>query len=79
MKRVKIQQTIKYEIDVPDDWNRQISEIVNTKDKEFLKQYDKIFDIEEAYDSTYIANKYDKCSVPDNLKIIHTTILDKQK
>lgn len=37
MKRVKIQQTIKYEIDVPDDWNRQISEIVNTKDKEFLK------------------------------------------
>lgn len=77
MKRVKIQQTIEYEIFVPDDWNRQTSELVDTKDKEFLKYYDGIYDIEDTYDETYIANKYYNSSVPDNLRTIHTTILDK--
>lgn len=76
MKRVKIQQTIEYEIDVPDDWNRQTSLIVDTKDKEFLKYYDEIYDIEDCYDEMAIANKYYNSSTPDNLRTIHTTIID---
>lgn len=76
MKRVKIQQTIEYEIDVPDDWNRQTSTYVDTKDKEFSKYYDEIYDIEDAYDENAIPNKYYRCSVPDNLRTIHTTIID---
>lgn len=77
MKRVKIQQTIEYEIDVPDDWNRQTSLMcVNTKDKEFSKYYDEINDIEDCYDENAIPNKYYRSSVPDNLRTIHTTIID---
>lgn len=78
MKRVRIQQTIEYEIDVPDDWNCQTSmKVTNTKDKEFSQQYDEIYDIEDAYDENDIPNKYYRSSVPDNLRTIHTTIIDK--
>ncbi len=76
MKRVKVQQTIEYEIDVPDDWNRQTSLIcIDTKDKEFSKWYDGIRDIEDCWNINTIEDKYYRDSVPDNLRIVHTKIL----
>ena len=74
MKTVTIRQTIEFDLTVPDDWNninglcgKHLTTITSTKDKEFSKHYDDVYEIED---------EYDRCSVPHSLRTINTEIID---
>lgn len=83
MKTVTIRQTIEYDIQVPDDWNsinglcgKHLATIISTKDKEFSKHYDDVYEVEDIYNVNDAGDEYDRCSVHQSLRTINTEIVD---
>lgn len=75
MKVATIQQTIEYKIYVPDDWNGQISALINTNDKEFSDCFGEIYDIVDGWSRDNGQDQIDMISSPYRLKLIKQKVI----